>query len=31
MDLDRLDQTLHELGQPAFRARQIWRWTAAGA
>ena len=23
--------TLAELGQPAFRARQVWRWTAHGA
>ena len=26
-----LDATLAELGQPAFRARQVWRWTATGA
>jgi 23S rRNA (adenine2503-C2)-methyltransferase len=31
MDLPALDRTLDELGQPAFRARQVWRWTAAGA
>jgi 23S rRNA (adenine2503-C2)-methyltransferase len=31
MDLDLLDRTLDELGEPAFRARQIWRWTADGA
>jgi len=31
MDLARLDQTLAELGQPAFRARQVWRWAATGA
>ena len=31
MDLTALDQTLDALGQPAFRARQVWRWTAAGA
>jgi 23S rRNA (adenine2503-C2)-methyltransferase len=31
MDLALLDATLAELGQPAFRARQVWRWTAAGA
>jgi 23S rRNA (adenine2503-C2)-methyltransferase len=31
MDLRLLDQTLADLGQPAFRARQAWRWTAAGA
>jgi len=31
MDLDLLDSTLTELGQPAFRARQVWEWTARGA
>ena len=31
MDLTALDRTLDELRQPAFRARQVWRWTAAGA
>jgi 23S rRNA (adenine2503-C2)-methyltransferase len=31
MDLKLLDRTLHELGQPAFRAAQIWRWNAQGA
>ena len=31
MDLDLLDSTLDELGQPRFRARQIWRWAAGGA
>jgi 23S rRNA (adenine2503-C2)-methyltransferase len=31
VDLALLDSTLAELGQPAFRARQVWRWTAAGA
>ena len=31
MDLPLLDATLAELGQPAFRARQVWRWTATGA
>ncbi|HUE26718.1 MAG TPA: 23S rRNA (adenine(2503)-C(2))-methyltransferase RlmN [Solirubrobacteraceae bacterium] len=30
MDFDLLDRTLVELGEPAFRARQIWRWTAHG-
>ena len=29
MDLDLLDRTL--AGEPAFRARQVWRWTAHGA
>jgi 23S rRNA (adenine2503-C2)-methyltransferase len=31
MDLALLDATLAELGEPAFRARQVWRWTATGA
>ncbi|MBB4664688.1 23S rRNA (adenine(2503)-C(2))-methyltransferase RlmN [Conexibacter arvalis] len=31
MDLDLLDRTLRELGQPAFRAKQVWEWTARGA
>ena len=31
MDLDLLDSTLSDLGQPAFRARQVWEWTARGA
>jgi 23S rRNA (adenine2503-C2)-methyltransferase len=31
MDLQLLEQTLAERGEPAFRARQIWRWAAAGA
>jgi 23S rRNA (adenine2503-C2)-methyltransferase len=31
MDLVRLDQTLAALRQPAFRARQVWRWAATGA
>jgi 23S rRNA (adenine2503-C2)-methyltransferase len=31
MDLNLLDRTLAELGQPAFRSRQIWRWAARGA
>ena len=31
MDLALLDQTLADLGQPAFRARQVWRWAADGA
>ncbi|MDP9400097.1 MAG: 23S rRNA (adenine(2503)-C(2))-methyltransferase RlmN [Actinomycetota bacterium] len=31
MDLDLLQTTLDELGEPAFRARQVWRWTARGA
>jgi 23S rRNA (adenine2503-C2)-methyltransferase len=31
VDLGLLDTTLAELGQPAFRARQVWRWAATGA
>ena len=31
MDLALLDTTLADLGQPAFRARQVWEWTARGA
>jgi 23S rRNA (adenine2503-C2)-methyltransferase len=31
MDLDLLQRTLTGLEQPAYRARQVWRWTAQGA
>jgi 23S rRNA (adenine2503-C2)-methyltransferase len=31
VDFALLDDTLAAAGQPAFRARQVWRWTAAGA
>jgi 23S rRNA (adenine2503-C2)-methyltransferase len=31
MDLPLLEQTLRERGEPAFRARQVWAWTARGA
>src|SRR4051812_28715879 len=31
MDLELLDETLSARGEPAFRARQIWEWTAGGA
>src|SRR4051812_20533415 len=31
MDLDVLQATLDELGQPRFRARQVWAWAARGA
>jgi 23S rRNA (adenine2503-C2)-methyltransferase len=31
MDLQLLEQTLADRGEPAFRARQIWRWLAGGA
>ncbi|CAN5577542.1 23S rRNA (adenine(2503)-C(2))-methyltransferase RlmN [soil metagenome] len=31
MDLDVLDHTLAEIGEPPFRARQVWEWAARGA
>src|ERR1700751_4435221 len=31
MDLRLLEETLRESGEPAFRARQVWEWTARGA
>jgi 23S rRNA (adenine2503-C2)-methyltransferase len=31
MDLALLERTLRERGEPAFRARQVWEWTAHGA
>jgi len=31
MDLDLLQTTLDGLGEPSFRAGQIWRWAARGA
>jgi len=31
MDLELLNRTLAELGEPAFRARQVWGWAARGA
>jgi 23S rRNA (adenine2503-C2)-methyltransferase len=31
MDLELLEGTLRESGEPAFRARQVWEWTARGA
>ena len=31
MDLAAIDATLAAAGEPAFRARQVWRWTARGA
>jgi 23S rRNA (adenine2503-C2)-methyltransferase len=31
VDLLRLDETMAAAGEPAFRARQVWRWTAGGA
>jgi 23S rRNA (adenine2503-C2)-methyltransferase len=31
VDLALLDETLAAAGEPAFRAGQVWRWTAGGA
>jgi 23S rRNA (adenine2503-C2)-methyltransferase len=31
MDLALLERTLASAGEPAFRARQVWRWAAGGA
>jgi 23S rRNA (adenine2503-C2)-methyltransferase len=31
VDLDLLDATLTDLGQPAYRGRQVWEWAARGA
>jgi 23S rRNA (adenine2503-C2)-methyltransferase len=31
VDLQLLDQTLSALGEPRFRARQVWEWAARGA
>jgi 23S rRNA (adenine2503-C2)-methyltransferase len=31
VDLELLEQTLTEAGEPAFRGRQVWRWAANGA
>jgi 23S rRNA (adenine2503-C2)-methyltransferase len=31
MDLPLLERTLSERGEPPFRARQVWEWTARGA
>jgi 23S rRNA (adenine2503-C2)-methyltransferase len=31
MDLELLHRTLAELGEPPFRARQVWSWAARGA
>ena len=30
MDLQLLDETLAQLGAPAYRAKQVWRWLANG-
>jgi 23S rRNA (adenine2503-C2)-methyltransferase len=31
VDLELLDQTLADLGEPGYRAGQIWKWAAQGA
>ena len=31
MDLELLQQTLADHGEPAYRAKQVWAWTARGA
>ena len=31
MDLELLDQTLADLGEPGYRAGQVWKWAAQGA
>jgi 23S rRNA (adenine2503-C2)-methyltransferase len=31
MDLDLLERSLTAAGEPAYRARQVWEWTARGA
>ena len=31
MDLKHLEERVAELGQPAYRARQVWEWAARGA
>jgi len=31
VDLGQLEQTLAAAGEPAFRARQVWRWVSSGA
>jgi 23S rRNA (adenine2503-C2)-methyltransferase len=31
VDLALLDRTLEDLGQPTFRAKQVWEWAARGA
>ena len=31
MDLELLDTTLAEAGEPAYRSRQVWEWIARGA
>jgi 23S rRNA (adenine2503-C2)-methyltransferase len=31
MDMELITQTLGKFGEPAYRAKQIWRWAAGGA
>ena len=31
VDLKHLEDRVAELGEPAYRARQVWEWTARGA
>jgi 23S rRNA (adenine2503-C2)-methyltransferase len=31
VDLTLLESTLNTLGEPPYRARQVWEWTAHGA
>jgi len=31
VDLQLLERTLADRGEPAFRARQVWAWAARGA
>jgi 23S rRNA (adenine2503-C2)-methyltransferase len=31
MDLELLERVVGELGEPAYRTRQVWRWVAQGA
>lgn len=31
MDLELLKSTLEDLGEPSYRAKQVWEWTARGA
>jgi 23S rRNA (adenine2503-C2)-methyltransferase len=31
VDLELLERTLDEAGEPSFRSRQVWEWTARGA
>ena len=31
MDLELLERTLADAGEPAFRARQVWSWAARSA